>query len=241
MLYKGDAMNNKDEFIYYKYNFEFKDQTEIAFEIKLRLSDLSYIKEETGYKPDWTRLEYHQCSNCKLSLEQTAYCPIALNLTNIIPKFQSTLSYEKVFVTVETMERIYQKNTTIQQALGSMLGILMVTSGCPIMNILRPMVRLHLPFASLEETVFRSVSSYLLAQYFRNKKKEKTDWELKELLNAYGEIQIVNTGMAKRLKSISDKDASANAIVVLDVFAKELPFSISDGLKNLEYLYSEFM
>ena len=238
---RGDVMKNKYDFIFYKYSFKFKDQEEIFFEIKLKLNDLSYIKEETGHKPDWTRLEYHQCTNCKLSKVQTAYCPIALNLISIIPKFQSTLSYEKVFVTVETMERTYQKYTTVQQALGSMLGILMVTSGCPIMKILRPMVRLHLPFASLEETVFRSVSSYLLAQYFRNKKKEKADWDLKELLQAYGEIQIVNTGMAKRLKSISDKDASANAIVVLDVFAKELPFSISDGLKNLEYLYHEFI
>jgi hypothetical protein len=233
-------MHNKDETIFFNYNFKFNNQREVTFEMKLRLNDLSYIKDHIDNKPDWTRLEYHQCKNCQLTIKHTAYCPIALNLTNIMPQFQSILSYEKVFVTVETIERIYQKNTTVQQSLGSMLGILMVTSGCPIMKILRPMVRLHLPFSSLEETVFRSVSSYLLAQYFRNKKGELADWELLGLLKAYGEIQIVNTGMAKRLKSISEKDASANAIVVLDVFAKELPFSIIDGLKNLEYLYREF-
>ena len=33
------------------------------------------------------------------------------------------------------------------------------------MESLKPMVRFHLPFATVEETVFRSVSTYLLSQY----------------------------------------------------------------------------
>ena len=99
----------------------------------------------------------------------------------------------------------------------------MVTSGCPTMKILRPMVRQHLPFATLEETVFRSVSSYLLAQYFQNKKGEIPDWKLQGLLQSYSEIQILNSGMAHRIRSISEKDAGTNAVVVLDVFAKDHP------------------
>jgi hypothetical protein len=47
--------------------------------------------------------------------------------------------------------------------------------------------------------------------------------------------------MAQRLRSISDKDAGANAVIVLDIFAKELPYSILDGLKKLEYLYKDFI
>ena len=234
-------MEQTDNCIFFIYNFQFEDKTQSTFDIKLRLPELSYIRKEDNNKPDWTRLEYNQCENCLLKPEDNPHCPIALNLTEIIPKFKSCFSFDKVLVSVETQDRKYEKKTSVQQALGSMLGILMVTSGCPTMKILRPMVRLHLPFATLEETVFRSVTSYLLAQYFRNKKGEEPDWKLQGLLKSYSEIQKLNSGMAKRLRSISDKDASTNAVVVLDVFAKELPFSIIDGLKNLEYLYQELI
>ena len=94
------------------------------------------------------------------------------------------------------------------------------------MSILRPMVRFHLPFATIEETIYRSVSCYLLAQYFLLKKGKEPDWELEKLAQAYEDIQMINVGMTDRLRSISEEDANANAVVVLDVFAKALPSPI---------------
>ena len=55
----------------------------------------------------------------------------------------------------------------------SLIGIYMVTSGCPIMDKLRPMARFHLPFASTEETIYRAISTYLLGQYFLEQKGKK--------------------------------------------------------------------
>ena len=115
----------------------------------------------------------------------------------------------------------------------------MVTSDCPNMISLRPMVRFHLPFATIEETVFRSVSTYLLGQYFKHKNGEEADWDLDGLLENYETIQKVNYGMASRMRSAVDKDANLNALVVLDVFAKELPFSIQKSLEMLEYLFKD--
>jgi hypothetical protein len=109
------------------------------------------------------------------------------------------------------------------------------------MRILRPMVRFHLPFATIEETVYRSVSCYLLGQYFKVKKDKKPDWDLKGLAEAYEEIQKVNLGITNRLRSISDEDANANAIIVLDVFAKALSSSIFVDLRELEYLYQDLL
>ena len=43
--------------------------------------------------------------------------------------------------------------------------------------------------------------------------------------------------MTDRLRSISEEDANANAVVVLDVFAKALPSSIFVNVKELEYLF----
>ena len=233
-------MNDLDQTIYFKYHFYFKDKSEEHVIINLLLKDLGCIHSKMDLKPEWTKLEYNQCDNCKLNSDEHPYCPLALNLTDIIPKFKDKASYDKVFIRVETKDRIYERETSIQHGLSSLLGIIMVTSGCPNMQVLKPMVRFHLPFANVEETVFRSVSSYLLAQYFRYKKGLSPDWDLEGLLAAYKEVQIVNKGIAHRLVRTSEKDASTNAVVVLDVFAKELPFSILEGMKKIEYLYKFF-
>jgi hypothetical protein len=50
---------------------------------------------------------------------------------------------------------------------------------------------------------------------------------------------MINVGMTDRMRSISEEDANANAMVVLDVFAKALPSSIFVDVKELEYLFQD--
>src|SRR5262249_45179319 len=64
----------------------------------------------------------------------------------------------------------------------SLIGIFMVTSGCPVMNKLRPMVDTHLPFMTSAESTYRVISMYLLAQFFRQRQGRKPDWALEGLL-----------------------------------------------------------
>jgi hypothetical protein len=230
-----------EDVLIFKYHFNFKDLQECHFTIKLQLKRLSYTRIIDSELPEWTRLAYHQCENCPLTVDEHRHCPIAVNLSDIIDKFSNAISYTEVRVQVESPDRTYLKDTTVHEALSSMIGIIMVTSGCPIMNILRPMVRFHLPFSNIEETIFRSVGSYLIIQYFKHAAGKTTDWELKNLIKSYEEIQTVNNGMAKRLYSVSKADANANAVVILDMLAKELPYSMLDNLKDLKYLYQDFI
>jgi len=234
-------MSNKQKNLKYKYVFIFEDNTREIFELQLNPETLDFIRKQEETPPAWSELDHHKCENCTLSSSTHKYCPIALNVNDIFPPFKERASYENVVVRVETKERIYELNTSIQQGLSSMLGILMVTSGCPNMNILRPMVRFHLPFATIDETIYRSASCYLLGQFFRYKNGKSVDWYMNDLSKAYERIQVVNVGMTQRLRSISDKDAGANAVIVLDIFAKELPYSILDGLQKLEYFYKDFI
>ena len=74
---------------------------------------------------------------------------------DIIHSFKDSISYEEVEVFITTKARTYMKRTTLQKGLSSLLGIYMVTSGCPTMEKLKPMVRYHLPFATEEETKYR--------------------------------------------------------------------------------------
>jgi Domain of unknown function (DUF6901) len=225
--------------ICYKYFFIFNDGQKQSFEINLNKRTLKYIPSKKLQPAAWTKLEHSQCTNCPLSKDEYPDCPLALNLADVVPKFSSLHSYDDVHVMIETKERTYSQNTSLQRALSAMLGIFMVTSDCPIMASLKPMVRFHLPFASVEETVFRSVSTYLLSQYFKFKNGEHADWNLDSLMDNYKDIQLLNQGMATRMRSVVNKDANLNALVVLDVFAKELPFSIQKSLESLEYLFED--
>ncbi len=229
---------DKKKPLYFKYLFILNSGTKLSFNIELDPYSLRYIPKEEPETAPWTKLEHHQCKDCPLKRETHPECPLAINLSSVIPVFSDLQSFERANIIVETAERTYTKNTTLQNGLSSMLGIFMVTSDCPVMSVLRPMVRFHLPFASVEETIFRSASTYLLKQYFKNKRDNTADWDLSQLNDEYKRIQDVNIGMSKRMRSIASKDANLNALVILDVFAKEMPFSIEKGMKDLEYLFS---
>jgi hypothetical protein len=110
-----------------------------------------------------------RCVHCPL--KDAEYCPLALRLPAIIEFFSNIYSYQTARIRVETEERTYFKETSVQHGLSSLLGIIMPASGCPIMANLKPMVPFHLPFASYAETEYRVFSTYLLDQYLRHKKR----------------------------------------------------------------------
>jgi hypothetical protein len=117
----------------------------------------------------------------------------------------------------------------------------MVTSGCPIMDKLRPMVRFHLPFSNAAETTYRVISMYLMAQYFRNRKGVEADWKLGGLVKLYEDIHLVNTHFLERLNQIETLDASANALIILDCFANQIQMSIGENdLGEFETLFTPY-
>jgi hypothetical protein len=229
---------SEKKFITFDYSFVFEDKKHIDFSINLDILTLNYVENTKDVPAEWAKLENGKCLNCTLDSSKNIYCPVCLRIHNILLAFPNISSFEKVKVIVRSAERTYSSDTRVQKGLSSMLGIYMVTCGCPILTQLKPMVRYHLPFATLEDTIYHAVSSYLLRQYFQHKKGEKTDWNLEGLIDIYKEIQIVNETIALRLHNLAKKDASINAIVLLDIFAQALPFSIEHKLQSLEYLFS---
>lgn len=191
-------------------------------------------------KPDWTKLKYHQCSNCPLS-DDVEYCPVAVNLSRVVETFRENDSFEMADVVVVTPQRTYAKNVQLQKGISSLIGMIMVSSNCPIMDKLRPMTRFHLPFATSLETFYRTVSMYLTAQYFLLKKGETPDWNLSRLLEIYKAIAHVNRGMSQRLLNASKKDANVNAVVILHSFGEGVSYFIEDGLSEIKEMFSVYL
>lgn len=196
-----------------------------------------------GGLPAWTELGFHQCANCPLSSAETKRCPMAVRLVPLVALFEKVRSYDDVTAQVESDERTVSKRTSVQKVLRSLMGLLSASSDCPHIEFLKPMAHYHLPFSSREETVYRVVSTYLLAQYFLRQQGKPADAGLEGLKAHYRALQQVNQGMAARLGAIRDTqgDSSVNALVLLDLFAHTLPDSIDAELEELMPAFQEFL
>ena len=235
-------MQPDDNSLFFQYKFILKDKPEINFQLRLDPVTLEYLPPEP-HNPDeeWTTLQFNKCEGCTLP-DTEKYCPIARNLAPIITTFQDFESYIQVDVQVTTNQRSYlKKDIALQEGLSSMLGIVMVTSGCPVLDWLRPMVRYHLPFASIEETLYRATSMYMLAQYFRKQAGLEPDMEMVGLIRIYRAVYQVNVGICHRLRAAARRDAGLNAVVILDAFAQMLPMSIEEALEELKPYFQRFL
>lgn len=220
----------------YRYRFTFENGAEKDFEVVLKADTLELVTNKDLPKPEWTKLNYHQCENCPLG-DKVEYCPVAVNLSGLVDTFKDAISFERTTIKVLTERRDYEVKATLQEGLSSIIGMYMVTSNCPIMDQLRPNVRFHLPLASEEESIYRAISMYLTSQYFRMRHGEEPDWRLKQLAEIYRDISVVNQGMSERLVAASNKDANVNAVVHLSSYGQTLDNFLDYCVKEIEYLF----
>lgn len=221
-----------------RYDFIFPDGTRDTH--RLRFDPLTFeLLDRPSEGPDWTLLERQRCPNCTLSSAETRHCPAALAISPYMERWSRLFSFEAVRVEVTTDTRTVVKDTSVQRAFGSLLGLLLATSGCPRMDFLRPMARFHLPFADELETVYRAASMHLLAHHFRRERGKDASFEFDDLVQSYRELQVVNAHLAARLRTTSEKDGVLNAVVLLDALARSLPPFIGEGLAELRGLFGE--
>ncbi|CAN2042370.1 conserved hypothetical protein [Candidatus Magnetomoraceae bacterium gMMP-15] len=211
-----------------------------VFDLKLDTEHLTLQTNNIKSLPSWTKLDFHQCPNCPLKIKIHPHCPLAIHLVNIVTRFDSLLSYDKIHIDVITNERLISQDTTAQKGISSLMGLIMATSGCPHTAFFKPMARFHLPLASEEETIYRATSTYLLAQYFLKKSGKNVDFELEGLTKIYNNMQIVNISIAERLRAATETDSTVNAVILLDMYAKTLPLVIEESLEEIQYLFETF-
>jgi hypothetical protein len=223
------------------YRFKLNGREEARFDLELDPVSLS-LAPAPGEPPDWTRLGNRQCPNCPLVASASPYCPIARNLAKVISEFARRISFEEADISISTEAREFRRRAPLQSGISSLIGVVMVTSGCPHMDLLRPMVYTHLPFASADETTYRAISMYLLAQYLRQQRGLRPDWELAGLVKTYQEISTVNKHFVERLKTMDLQDASLNAVVKLDCFAAMTTTIITaQALAGVERVFQPYL
>ncbi len=228
------------------YRFVVENGSTIEIPLQLQPVTLEIIDNVPDDLPAWTQLAYHQCPNCPLSPDTHPHCPLAANLVNLVDRFESLKSYDKLRLDVITEERHISQHTTAQKAISSLMGLVSAASGCPNTAFFKPMARFHLPLSSSDETMYRVISMYLMAQYFRQQEDSAPDMNLDGLIQIYEDVEVVNRHLAQRLAKTTSTDSSLNAIVILDLYAKTLPLMIvenllTETLDNIRGLFSSFL
>lgn len=225
-----------------KYEYSFEDKRKEEFVLNLDDSDLSLEPLPVDENDSWIRLGFHQCGECPLEPDTHKYCPVARNLLYILMQFKDNFSYDMVSTRVETNCRVVEKETSLQEGLSPLIGLIMASSGCPILDKFRPMVFTHLPFADENETIYRAVSSYLLAQHIKELNGKEPDWKLEKFEDMYTRVERINRAFFRRFRVIEGKDANVNALVILDLFAKLGTFPLLDNwMETIQPFFSAFL
>lgn len=203
----------------YDYSFKFDDGTEthinLVFDKHMKL-----ILDDLHPSPKWTRLCHKQCENCPLMCEPDDKCPAALTLHHILENLQGRDSNEEVLCEIITPQRTYKARVPMSVGLGSCLGLALATSSCPVLDLLRPMAHLHLPFATASETYLRNMSLALMGLWLREQRLGYRDKNLKDF-HAYQEkLRVVNTALCERLRTADNNELGREAVLLLDIFAE---------------------
>ena len=222
---------------WFNYHIELEDGRSTRFRIALDPVTLTMVPASTEPYPPWTLLDYNPCQCCPLASDNHRYCPIAVNIADLVDWFKNILSHKNCTVACETVDRTYSKKTSAMEGLTSVFGIVMATSNCPVMNFLKPMARFHLPFSSVEETTVRSTSLFLLGQYFEYKKGRASGFDLDALEKKYTQVQWVNEGLLARIRSLGNQDADKNAIITLHSLSQFLSMEMDFSLNTIAHLF----
>ncbi len=219
------------------YRFRFSDGRSWLQSVELE-PDAARLAEPQ--LPAWTRLEFHQCGHCPLRPESTPHCPLAAALVAPVELLAQSPSYERVEVEVHWRGREIRQSTTLQRALGSLLGALSATSGCPQTRLLKAMAWFHLPFSGTDETLYRVFGTYLLGQYLRQQRGLNADWSMTELREVYRNLRLVNLGMTERLRAVTDEDSGPNGMILLDLLAADTLYSLDQYEGELDRFFAVF-
>lgn len=215
-----------------EYRFLFEGMAPLRFQVQLDRAEPT--PSSAGPHSDWTRLCTHQCPGCTLKPSAHAYCPTAVDLEPIIEQFKGVFSYQTVTVEVVTPQRNYSKTCDVQTGLRSLIGLIMSTSRCPWYSQLRGLAQSHLPFANMEETLFRVTGAYLMQQYFEARSGGKADLLLKDLEQLYQGLWQANQSFKERLQLASTNDANINAIGALSMISQGVSFSLQEDLSRIQ-------
>jgi hypothetical protein len=167
---------------------------------------------------------------------------LAERLIPFVNKLSHLNSTEELRVDITQYDRTKQMVASVQDILSSLLGLFIATSDCPHTHFLRPMAYFHLPLADADETIYRVMSMYRLAQFFKKARTGRAYAGFGKLEYLYEQMTEVNHRLSERMRmALKDmdqgQDGTINAIAMLDALSQYVPASLVDATEELEPIF----
>ena len=221
---QGDRdLNNKIVYL-----FRLEAGSEYRFDVELQRPPAS------GNLPAWTRLASDKCPHCPLPDSEGARCPAAADLVPVVERFSALASVDRVDVRVVSEQFEARKRTDTQTALSALMGLILATSGCPILGRMRPLAQMHMPFPTPTDMVYRIATMHLFACFLRGE-----PGDLNGLQGFFADIDALNHAFAGRLKRAVQGDAGINALVMLHSRAMLASYLIEPELDTIRSWFQE--
>jgi hypothetical protein len=223
------------------YKFTLPDASQELFDLEFDAETVEIINQKITSPSVWTELGHHQCPHCPLTCDTHPHCPVAINLSTAIDRFDHLMSFDRMSVEVTSLQRQVTVESSAQEGISSLMGLLIAGSSCPMTHFFKPMARFHLPFANKDETLWRATATFLLALYFTDNGLQVSDMVLDGLVKIYDDVTRLNDYMVERVRSATSKDSAVNALVHLDVFAKFITHPLEDSLNQIKDIFTPLM
>ncbi len=223
------------------YSLRFADGGGLVFPLEFAAGDFTLVVPQRSHWPHWTALDSHQCEHCPLTVAQSPRCPLAAAIVGVVEATDQIVSHDTVDVEVTLPARTVTQTGPAADALRSLMGLIIATSGCPYTAFFKPMARFHLPFSDQDETLYRVASMYVLSQRIRTEQGLDEDRGFDGMIDIYGNINLVNGYIVERLQEAADKDSTRNAVTLLDVFSQLVPMRLDDALDELRPFFEVYL
>jgi len=182
--------------------------------------------------PDWVKLEFHQCTICPYKSENITFCPAAFELQDVIQQCSDCISHERVELSRLAKEGTVTTETDMQRALFAVIGEKAISSGCIILNSRQWSLGYYSMFTTPENLFYRSISSYLMRQFFAS--PDNCNPDLKGHLDYLDEVINVFGSLLQRIRGESSQDANNNALASIVMSGQLLRHQRDDWLDELK-------
>ena len=200
----------------YFFQFKFPDGNIFGYKVQIDRESKTLVNPVVTPKSFqfFTNLNSNQCENCPLKSSEFPECPVAKNLVQPLNMFKNVISYQSIELVVKSNAMSYSKEIQSQEALETLLELVMIASECPHMDFLKPTILEYVPFQEEHEFVLKCLKSYFLQHYMTKGEDEEPSLEV--LSQNFKDLKTVNRGILKRIKELETEDSGRNAIVFFD-------------------------
>ncbi len=215
-----------------RYQIKSKTGDQFSFDVQ---NDRDLNPQELNSRsdlPDWVKLEYHQCPGCPFNSENITFCPAAFEMQDVIHQCSSCISTERVELSRLAEEGTVTTETDMQKALFAVIGEKVISSGCSRLNSRQWSLDYYSILTTPENLFYRSISSYLMRQYFAS--PGKCDPDLKGHLDYLDEVIDIFGNLLQRIRGKSSQDASNNALGSIVMSAQLLRHQRDEWLDELK-------